>query len=225
MVLSCIIMRGSKLILLAGGVLLYAVAASLLGHWLDGGSFSPRIGLTILGYETTNVTAYTTTASRERWDDSATPNLLFSKHQPSSGASVETNSSAILVRVRLRNTGSQPFEYSSTGRIPEYSCLIQRAGKWARCSYYHFTGCGFILGAGKELSFTVALPPATTAWKLEFYCSNVIPRHTAVEVLFGRGWWRLLPPPLLNFLNRGQIHAKVSDGPYPIRDNKSPFVD
>src|SRR5665213_7608 len=162
-------------------------------------NFSPRVTLTVLRYETTNVITYTETLRTNQWSDAHTPYLWFTTFAPETTNQVQTNSSALVAHVRLRNTGTHSIFYYDFGGVPVDLCRVQREGTWADWFIMHFNSRYAALKAGEELSFSVWLPPDESAWQFLFDCERPGPR----ERMRNDGFGKWLPTKLLNALPRG----------------------
>jgi hypothetical protein len=214
-------MRRKQIAILLGALLLVACTLSLIGHLADGGAFTGSIGLRVLRYETTNLTTYTESMTRDNWDDVLTPTFWFTPSPPHSAAQVQTNAGVILARVQLRNTGTQPLAYQSANEAPVFTCRVQRAGEWACLRYRHFTAMTQFLGVGESLDFRVGLPPDTAAWRLQFRFGSAIPKRSKMEVIFGRAWWRLVPSPFLPGLGDGQSYTNIGSNVFVVEPIKT----
>jgi len=167
------------------------------------GGFKPRATLTLLGYDRTNKTSYTESELKEDGIDSATPSLRFGTSPPNPGAQVQTNAGALLARMRLENTGTQPIAFESQGDVPQYACRVQRDGVWADCSGYWLTGGPTMLDVGKAVEFRVWLPPDVTAWQFAFTSHSAGPRLRTALRWHDRGFRGWIPEVVLYALPRG----------------------
>jgi hypothetical protein len=170
--------------------------------WLIAGSggaeFAPRPTLTLLRYEVTNMMNYAETERKEVWTDPRTPRLSFTTFAPLplDGTQVQTNSRALVARVRLRNSGRKAIGYDTCDYgsvVPRYWCRIQRDGVWAECFPFWFNGHKAIIGVGEHLDFSIWLPPDVTAWQLVFDCDRPGPREWAAVRLYKGGSRKWLP--------------------------------
>jgi hypothetical protein len=202
-----------------------ALALVLLGvlllglTWLIAGSrgseFAPRATLTLLRYEVTNGMNYTVTQRREVWTDPRTPRLTFTTFARA-GADVQTNSQALVARVRLRNLGRQGIGYDTCGYGsvgPRYWCRIQRDGVWAEFEPFCINGHKATIGVGEQLDFSIWFPPDVTAWELVFDCDRPGPKDWAV-------WRKWLPRALRQVFPDGEpAYAVLRSDTFAVESN------
>jgi hypothetical protein len=198
-------MRRKVILLMTVVFLGGAVAWFLLG---GGNSNGPlRIAIEIQGYSVTNRVTYLEYVQDERPPGSALPSARFVSSPPTRSDRVETNSSLLLAKVRLKNIGHAAISYESQSAVPEYFCRIRRGAEWIEYTGYHMTGGPNALLSGRGVNFTVWLPGDTEAWQFGFIGHSASARIRTVQRLFDSGWWNRFPKPLLLVLPRGE-------GPY-----------
>jgi hypothetical protein len=208
------------LTLVSLGVLLFGLAWLIAGS--GGSEFAPRATLTLLRYEVTNGMNYTTTLGREVWTDPRTPRLSFST-SAQFGAHVQTNSHALVARVRLRNLGRQAIGYDTCDYRsvdPRYWCRVQRDGMWAEFFPFCINGHKEIIGVGEQLDFSIWFPPDVTAWELVFDCDRPGPKEWAAVHLYTGGWRKWLPRVFLQVFPDGEpAYAVLRSDTFAVESN------
>ncbi len=166
--------------------------------------FIPRATLTVLEYSRTNVTSYTGAEPKEDQIDSGTPSLRFSTSPLDPGLNVQTNAGVLLVRVRLKNTGTQPIAFESwDGHVPYYGCRVERQSTWEECSGIRLSGAPGMLDIAKAVDLTIWLPSDVTAWEFALSCHKPGPRLRTAMRWYDRGWRGWFPEVALHALPHG----------------------
>lgn len=130
--------------------------------------FAPQFSLTVLGQEWTNRVSYTEFLDRFGWDAGERPELHLSTQSPDRSARVRTNAQILLVRVRVRNDGTDAVAQNEWRGVG-YSKEVQISGLWFGCREYHLGILHFdLIQPGESRDLILWFPPDAKAWRLSW---------------------------------------------------------
>lgn len=139
----------------------------LLARYLRA-DFAPQFSLTVLGQEWTNRVSHTQFLDRSGWDAGERPELHLSTQSPDRSARVRTNTQILLVRVRVRNDGTDAVAQHANRGVG-YSEEVQIGERWFECIEYSLGIMHFdLIQPGETRDFILRLPPDTKAWRLSW---------------------------------------------------------